>query len=300
MTNTLATIEQNEGAMQLQTGQQTDFFRVLDTGLIIHAGTPHEEWRENIMRPALEDFERTRNNHSASMFRLGDALAFGEREYGELYANEIDATRKFVLLNAKTIDNAMRIAKNVRPENRHEMLTFSHHDVVQGLEPEEQKELLDKAEDEAWTVAQLRKEVKTRHPKEPTDPANPGTGKKAVIDVESEDGLLHAAEKIAEFFQSESTTPDQWSKERTRQWSPVIASLVTYFGAMEPVARAASDAVAAFLAGENVKNWSDKRKAAWSPSVNAIAKAGRRGELTSCGVSKKAKSEEPTTEEVPA
>lgn len=287
MSNQTLAIQASPNPMRLQTGQQTEFFRVTENGLIIIAGTPQEEWLR-LTQEAIADFEKTRDDHAAAMFRVGDALAYGEREYGEEYAQAIDATRKSILLSVKTLKNAAWICKNVGPEVRHEMLSFSHHGEVAALSPEEQRELLEKAEDEAWTIAELRKEIKARHPKE-TTPTSAST-KKAIIDLESEDGLLHAGEKILDFFKDETTTPDQWSKERIRQWAPVIGQLVAYFGALEPVAREASNAVAAFLDNpENgpLKNWSDARKAKWSPSLNAIAKAGRRGEMTACGVSKK-------------
>lgn len=95
----------------------------------------------------------------ATRWWLGDWLAFGERVYGEKYAQALDSTG----LDYQTLRNLAWVANKVKPEQRHPALRWSHHEVVAKLEPEQQAELLSEAAEKQLTRDDFRKLVKERH-----------------------------------------------------------------------------------------------------------------------------------------
>jgi hypothetical protein len=168
------------------------------------------------------------------------------------------------------------------------MLTLSHFEAVAKLDDAEQNMFLEKADNEELTAAELKRLVKAAHP----NPNRKTPTRKAIIDLDNEDGLLHASEKIVEFFEKpeeqEKPVPD-WSKERKAKWFPTIARLIsTFLGDDEPC-REAAKAIALYLDNPDngpLKGWSDARRKRWADSLNRIAKAGRRMGVTACGNAK--------------
>jgi len=86
----------------------------------------------------------------------GDWLTFGERKYGEMYAQALDETD----YEYKTLRDAKYVAGKVGLSGRHDNLSFSHHKAVASLAPQEQKQWLDRAEDEGLTRDELRQGIK--------------------------------------------------------------------------------------------------------------------------------------------
>lgn len=74
----------------------------------------------------------------ASMWWIGDWINHGERLFGERYAQFLDDTG----YASQTLLNAARVARLVAPDRRREELDWSHHEVVCGLPPETQSQLL--------------------------------------------------------------------------------------------------------------------------------------------------------------
>ena len=56
-------------------------------------------------------------------WRLGDWLAYGERKYGEMYAQALDVTD----YEYGTCRNAVWIAKQIELSRRRDNLSWSHH-----------------------------------------------------------------------------------------------------------------------------------------------------------------------------
>ncbi len=92
---------------------------------------------------------------AASPFWLGDLLAMGERAYGEKYAQGIPEG-----LSPTTLRGYQWVSERVPPANRRPGLSWSHHRAVSALPPVEQASLLDQAEAEGWSVAELGCRVK--------------------------------------------------------------------------------------------------------------------------------------------
>lgn len=73
---------------------------------------------------------------------VGDWLNYGERAYGEKYAQAMDVTG----LEYDTLSSYRWVAAEIEPCLRKQKLSWSHHKEVAALEPAEQAEWLDRAE----------------------------------------------------------------------------------------------------------------------------------------------------------
>lgn len=117
--------------------------------------------------PAAKDFDDwcsavqwVMTVHGAVMFWLGDLILLGETHYGETYTQVLDATG----YAEQTCKNAVAVAKAIDPTRRHtDVLSFSHHEAVARLEPDDQKHWLSKAIHENWTRDELRAHVRADH-----------------------------------------------------------------------------------------------------------------------------------------
>lgn len=87
---------------------------------------------------------------------IGDWLQFGEAAYGERYSQAMDATG----LEYSTVANVASVAGKIEPSRRREKLSFGHHEAVARCEPAEQDAWLDAAEENEWTRAELRRQMK--------------------------------------------------------------------------------------------------------------------------------------------
>ena len=88
---------------------------------------------------------------------LGDWLNYGERIYGETYAQAVESTGMKVqlLMNYKSV--ARRVPISCRKEN----LTWTHHEIVSRLDPSEQERWLSQAEAEEWSSKELREALRS-------------------------------------------------------------------------------------------------------------------------------------------
>ena len=94
---------------------------------------------------------------------MGDWLNLCERIFGERYAQLIPDAG----WNAKSLQNWKWVAAKISPERRINDLTWSHHEAVAGLNPDQQSALLAAAAQEALTVMELRKLTKEMQGKIP-------------------------------------------------------------------------------------------------------------------------------------
>jgi len=88
----------------------------------------------------------------AHMWWIGDALNYGERCFGEIWAQVVDDTGYSV----NTVKAAMYVSSRVSPERRREELSFGHHQVVASLDPDAQTRWLTLAVNRGWSIADLR------------------------------------------------------------------------------------------------------------------------------------------------
>lgn len=106
----------------------------------------------------------------------GDWLRFGERRYGEMYSQGLDATG----LDYGTLANYVYVTDRFESSRRRENLSFGHHQEVASEPPEVADAWLDQAEAEGWSIADLRKARRRAKAAEVSVPALPA-GKYAVI-----------------------------------------------------------------------------------------------------------------------
>jgi hypothetical protein len=96
---------------------------------------------------------------------LGDWLAYGERNFGEMYTQAIELTG----MEYQTLANIVWVAKRVEPSRRRETLSWAHHETVASLKPAEQDKWLGEAESEGMTRNRLRSRLQGT-PKDAPDP----------------------------------------------------------------------------------------------------------------------------------
>ncbi len=134
--------------------ETSEYVEITPTRLIFSEDTPWEVYEAVLGR--LEESRRS------LMWWIGDALAFGERRYGETYTQAVQATGYSV----ETVKQAASVAKRVEPCIRIHDLTWGHHQVVASLEPDDQRRWLDAAAPEPGSdhpklsVSKLRAAIK--------------------------------------------------------------------------------------------------------------------------------------------
>ncbi len=115
--------------------------------LSINRNMSLEEWSEAV--------ELVSQLEVCSSWWVGDLLCAGENAFGERYAQGIPEG-----LSPSALKGYLWTASRVPPANRHPGLSWSHHRAVAALPPVEQALLLDQAEAEGWSVAELGRRVK--------------------------------------------------------------------------------------------------------------------------------------------
>lgn len=122
-------------------------FRATSTGLVVNGRPPLEVWAA---------YGRGLGALAAAFpFVLGDWLNYGERIYGETYAQAATETG----LASGTLMNMRWVMDRVAPSRRRESLTFRAHSDVASMEPSEQDRWLDMAEDKHWNSRELREAI---------------------------------------------------------------------------------------------------------------------------------------------
>ena len=123
------------------------------TGLELPPGLTFEQW-------SLVG-EQLQNVVKACMWWTGDWWAFGEHKYGERAAQFANPEGKNGY-KFQTLMNAGWVSKQIETSRRREALSWSHHEVVAAMKSEEQDEMLNKAESDNLSRAQLRRLVSDR------------------------------------------------------------------------------------------------------------------------------------------
>lgn len=121
-----------------------------EVGLTIEPGLAFEHW-ERLVR-SLERAEQ------GIQWYLGDALNYGENEYGEKFAQVIDAHKK-TGIPIDTLRDYQRVSCQVKPDVRSPTLSWSVHREVASLKPQKQRLVLAKAEASKLTKRETAKEV---------------------------------------------------------------------------------------------------------------------------------------------
>ncbi len=123
-------------------------FRFQKTGLQIDEALTEDDWKSglSLLQRAEESLR----------WWVGDWVAFGEKRYGRTY-EEIE---QITGLSRGSLWNAAYVSGAVEPSRRREDLSWSHHQEVAKLEPEDQMKWLELAESNSMTVPDLRASIK--------------------------------------------------------------------------------------------------------------------------------------------
>jgi N6-adenosine-specific RNA methylase IME4 len=139
-----------------------------ETGLALPEDYTFDEWEQ--LGLALGRMERS------VQWWVGDWIRFGERRYGEMYAQALDATGR----DYGTLQKAVYVADKIELFRRRNNLSWSHHAEVAALPPAEQDVWLDTAEAGALSVMDLRSAIRRARATVLPAPALPA-GKYAVL-----------------------------------------------------------------------------------------------------------------------
>lgn len=131
---------------------------VTETSLQLRDGLTFDEWEATGSK--LGQFQR------AAAWWIGDWLNYGERCYGETYAQGIEVTG----LEYSTLQSFVWVSSRVEMLRRRNNLSWSHHREVAALEPDEQDEWLTRAETGDWSKAELRRQLRQREIESPPLP----------------------------------------------------------------------------------------------------------------------------------
>lgn len=135
-------------------------FRLTGKGLIAQDGAPVEQWTQLLQVLALM--------HGKMQMLIGDALAYGERQYGETYKEVAAIFGRQV----KTMYEWKYVCASVDFSIRMEKSHFGHLQLVASLDPAQQSHWLRLAAANDWTVAQLREAIKPTPDRQLVAPAD--------------------------------------------------------------------------------------------------------------------------------
>lgn len=109
--------------------------------------------------PSFKQWEQTgefiKRSHEAVQFWRGDWLNYGENNFDQ-WTQHFDETE----LAAETLQKEKWVAKRVPLGRRRPSLSWSHHEEIADLQPDEQDEMLDIAEKNNLSVHKFRKVVR--------------------------------------------------------------------------------------------------------------------------------------------
>ena len=126
--------------------------------LILNDNITIDEWKE--LGQQLKQVE------GSVQFWIGDWARFGDKKGYYTNPKVYDELEEITGLDRGTIKNYKSVAENIPSSLRRDDLSFSQHQEVAKLEPEEQKFFLQKAVDEDLTVRELRAEIRKTEIKE--------------------------------------------------------------------------------------------------------------------------------------
>lgn len=125
-----------------------DSFCVVDkTSISFKRDVTKDEWQKV--------FDACRHIEGCVQFWIGDLLKYREQKWG-MYNDVIEDSG----YEKGTLKVIKSVCENVKPLIRINTLSFAHHQQVAPLVPEQQKEWLNKASENKWSVRELKDEIR--------------------------------------------------------------------------------------------------------------------------------------------
>jgi hypothetical protein len=129
-------------------GSIPDAVSVTDVGLEFRKDIEYDQWLT--LMATLQQLS------TAFQFAIGDALNYGQKRYGEKYAQAMDATG----CAYQSLANWSWVASNVPIDNRVAGLSWTHHRLVAHIGTAEQKAILESAKSRGVSVTEFERELK--------------------------------------------------------------------------------------------------------------------------------------------
>ena len=144
-----------EPEQQEQSEDSTSLFDVAgvrfhERGLELPPNLPFDVWQR--IGDTLKRIER------GIQFAIGDWLNYGERTYGQMYSQALEATDYAY----GSLADMKWVAARFQSSDRSENLPWTHHRAVAALPKPDALELLHTAECERWSRPQLHEQVRVR------------------------------------------------------------------------------------------------------------------------------------------
>lgn len=118
------------------------------TGLLLPEGLTFDAWqRAGVQISRVSD---------TFAWCLGDWLNFGRQRFADRYRRTVDA----VGLDYQTLRNYASVSRRVPMARRRSKLSFQHHAEVAAMPELEQERWLTRAEENAWSRNQLRRQIR--------------------------------------------------------------------------------------------------------------------------------------------
>ncbi len=154
------------------------------TGYELPEGLSYDEWAaEGVVLLSMA---------RSCMWWVGDWIRYGERRYGEKYAQAIDATG----YSYSTVSKAAWVCGRIPPEDRRIGLDFGHHAKAAGLDPCSREQILNVAEAENLSVRDVEAAVRRAKAERKV------IDTKAVAGAENYDGLVLDTLDVEPIYQS--------------------------------------------------------------------------------------------------
>jgi site-specific DNA-methyltransferase (adenine-specific) len=132
----------------LQTPEELAYVTEAATGLTFREDTPVEVWGPLVARL----IRQKKRIHWA----IADAINFGGRKYGEMYAQWVEETG----LAEKTLANIAWVGRSIESSRRREDVDFNLQAEVAALPPDDQTAVLDEAIVRGWRQDDIREKVR--------------------------------------------------------------------------------------------------------------------------------------------
>lgn len=174
--------------------------QVKRNGLIIEPGLKREQWIEGVIKPLAE---LVQTMEESARWWWGDALAYGEENYGDI-ADMADRTG----YSYDSMKACKYVSQRIELGRRQPTLTWSvHAEVALAVEdPESRNQWLERAAKDGMTKSQVRKAIRMSKAEYHDEP-NEDAGQFAVIS---------AAKELRVFFLQEDVAA--WDKDRCLLW----------------------------------------------------------------------------------
>jgi len=124
--------------------------KVTPTQLDLFGNLKYEDWGQALFKVA-----QVRDGGS---WWVGDAINYGDKHYGEMYAQAASETG----ISEDTLTTLKYVASRVSPERRIKELTWSHHREVAKFPDDEQSRWLGMALNKTWTVRDLKEAIRKK------------------------------------------------------------------------------------------------------------------------------------------